>query len=138
MEKPQPIRIEVPEDCGTVYEGQWVERAIRVSRDDYKAIRAVESARKTNWMRDDKLLSRLSGSLAHIYTDWNLEGDDGPLPKPWREPKAFEALAASDLHLFLWVLQKSLAPFGQLVQPDKKSRGGGDGSPDGAEALPSG
>jgi len=137
MEKPQPIRIDVPGEFGTIYEGQWVERAIRTSRDDYKKIRQIEKS-TASWLSDDRALANLSAPLSHIYTDWNLEGDDGPLPKPWGDSKAFEALAASDLHLFLWVLRKSLAPFSELAEPPKKSSGGGDGLPDGAEAIPPG
>jgi hypothetical protein len=118
MEKPQSIKVMVPTEFGTVYEGQWVERVIRVSRDDYKAIRQLEDA-KVSWMRDDKLLAELSAILSHLFTDWNLEGEEGPLPKPWEEPKAFEALAASDLHLFLWLLRKSLASVAELAEPAK-------------------
>ena len=136
MEKPQSIRVAVPSEHGTVYEGQWVDRAIRISREDYKAIRAVEDAKKP-WIRDDKQLAELSIVLSHIYTDWNLEGDDGPLPKPWGDPKAFEALAASDLHLFLWLLRKSLASVAELAVPPKKSSSGGDGVSSGEEAIPS-
>lgn len=136
MDKPQPIRVPVPEEYGAVYEGQWVERAIRVSRDDYKAIRDTEGG-KVSWMRDDKLLASLSVALSHIYTDWNLEGDDGPLPKPWGDPKAFEALAASDLYVFLWLVRICLSPVSELAVPPKKSSGGGDGVPDGAAPIPS-
>ena len=115
---PQSIRVMVPEEYGACYEGQWVERGIRVKREHYKAIRDVQE-REESYLRDDEALTELSLVLASVYTDWNLEGDEGPLPKPWGDPKAFEALASSDLSLFLWLVGKSLAPVASLAEPPK-------------------
>lgn len=116
MDKPQAIRVPVPtEQYGAVYEAQWVERVIRVKREFYKGIRDVD----VKFMRDDEALAELSAILCHVYANWNLEGDDGPLPEPWGDPKAFEALAASDLNLFLWIVRNALAPVAELAEPPK-------------------
>ena len=114
MEVPAHIRIEVPaEEFGDAYEGQWVERRQRIGRDTHKRLE------KLKIFEEDKAFKGASKILATIFTDWNLEGDEGPLPKPWDNPDAFEALMNSDMDLTLWVLLQVATPMAQLVQPSK-------------------
>lgn len=114
-EKPKAISIDVPERFRDAYEGQWVKRRIRVSRSIWKAI--VSGG--TKYFEDDKILAEIAASLAEVFTDWNLEADDGPLPKPWGNPEAFLALADSDIELCAWVVNTSIAPLASLVESEK-------------------
>ena len=119
MEAPASIRIEVPvEEFGDAYKGQWVERRQRIGRP------IIEGLRETTKMFDggkpgEKALKAANKVLSTIFTDWTIEDDDGPLPKPWQNPEAFRALLDSDQDLALWVLGKSYQPVVQLVQPSK-------------------
>ena len=115
MEAPASIRIEVPvEEFGDAYEGQWVERRQRIGKP------LVEEFEKmAEFFTEDKAFKHGCKVLSTIFTDWNLGGDDGPLPKPWENPEAFKALLDSDLDLTLWVLGRIHMPIVQLVQPSK-------------------
>lgn len=131
--KPLAIRIEVPAQYGTAYNGedgrQWVERRQRVSgkalRDldgvgrkltggaqDDLAQDAKEAAKAA--ARDKEAFEKVCKVLAGIFTDWNLEGDKGPLPKPWGNPKAFAALFDSDFTLLVWVGSLPFVTVGDL------------------------
>lgn len=115
MEVPAHIRIEVPaEEFGDAYKGQWVERRQRIGGSWHREIEKIE-----NVFKDMKAFKKASVLLAAVFTDWNLEGDEGPLPKPWDNPDAFRALLDSDLDLALWVLTLTTRPIVQLVQPSK-------------------
>jgi len=56
--------------------------------------------------------------LAAVFTDWNLSGDEGPLPKPWRNAEAFQALMDSDVRLMLWIIELVHTPVSSLLIPD--------------------
>ena len=115
MEAPASIRIEVPvEEFGDAYKGQYVERRQRLGRDTHKELEALG-----NVFSEDKAFEDACELMAAIFTDWTIEGDDGPLPKPWENPEAFKALMDSDMDLTLWVLGLPSIPVVQLVQPSK-------------------
>ena len=115
MEAPASIKISVPvEEFGDAYKGQWVMRRQRIGATIHKELESFK-----NVFSDDKAFKGISKVLATIFTDWTLEGDDGPLPKPWENPEAFKALLDSDLDLTLWVLGLPSTPVVQLVQPSK-------------------
>lgn len=117
MEVPAHIRIEVPaEEFGDAYEGQWVERRQRIGRDAHKQL---EELKVFDSKKGEKAFKTASEILATLFTDWTLEGDEGPLPKPWGNPGAFRALMDSDMDLTLWVLLQVARPMAQLVQPSK-------------------
>ena len=119
MEAPASIRIDVPvEEFGDAYKGQYVRRRQRIGKP------ILDSLQGTTKMFDggkpgEKALKAVNKILATIWTDWNLTGDAGPLPKPWENPEAFKALLDSDQDLALWLLDKSYAPIVRLVQPSK-------------------
>ena len=115
MEAPASIRIDVPvEEFGDAYKGQWVRRRQRVGKpiaDQFEGIKG--------FFTEKKAFEHGCKVLAEIYTDWTLEGDGGPLPKPWGNPDAFVALLDSDLDLSLWILGQIHLKVSQLVQPSK-------------------
>ena len=115
MEAPASIRIDVPvEEFGDAYKGQYVRRRQRIGKP------LVEQFEKmTGFFTEVKAFKYGCKLLAEIFTDWTLEGDGGPLPKPWENPDAFVALLDSDLDLSLWVLGQIHKPVVQLVQPSK-------------------
>lgn len=115
---PAGIRIDVPGDrFGDAYttDGQreWVERRQRVGRDVLKQLEDLE-----NLYSDEKAFKAACPLLAQIFTDWNLSGDDGPLPKPWGNPKAFHALMNSDVRLTLWIIELVHTPMSALLSTD--------------------
>ena len=115
MEVPAHIRIEVPvEEFGDAYAGQWVERRQRVGGPPMRQLDELD-----NVFKEDEQFETVSEIMSTIFTDWNLEGDSGPLPKPWGNPEAFKALLDSDMDLTLWVLIQSRRAMLQLVQPSK-------------------
>ena len=111
--KPLAIRVEVPAQYGTAYDGedgrQWVERRQRVSG---RAIRDLEGLAEK--LSDEQAFKEICKVLAEIFTDWNLESDKGPLPKPWGNPKAFAALFDSDFTVLVWVGSLSFVTVGDL------------------------
>jgi len=115
MEVPAHIRIEIPvEEFGDAYAGQWVERRQRIGRSTVVELEGIKDV-----FKDPEQFAKISEVLATIFTDWTIGGDEGPLPKPWGNPEAFEALVESDLDLALWVLNLVPKPMLQLVQPSK-------------------
>ena len=96
------IRIEVPAEFGTAYDGaegrQWVERRQRISG---KLLKQMENLGEK--VSDEKAFPLICEELAKVILDWNLEGDKGALPKPYKNKKAFEALFESDFSLLMWV-----------------------------------
>ena len=115
MEVPAHIRIEVPvEEFGDAYAGQWVERRQRIGRPAIKQLGELKEV-----FSEEKEFEIACEILGTIFTDWNLESDEGPLPKPWDNPEAFKALMDSDMDLTLWVLRVLGTPMLQLVQPSK-------------------
>ena len=96
------IQIPVPEDFGDAYDGtegrQWVQRRQRVGGTGLKQIEKLSEK-----ISDDKMFKVICDVLSEMYLDWNLESDEGPLPKPYKNRKAFEALFESDFSLFMWV-----------------------------------
>ena len=115
MEVPAHIRIEVPvEEFGDAYTDQWVERRQRIG----KPI-VAKFDEMVGFFTKEEAFEHGCKVLAEIYTDWNLESDDGPLPKPWDNPEAFKALLDSDANLTLWVLEQIRKPVVALVQPSK-------------------
>lgn len=115
---PASIRIEVPEDrFGDAYttdgKREWVDLRQRIGRGVRQQLEALE-----NIYEDKKAFKKLCQSYAQIFTDWTLSGDDGPLPKPWGNPDAFEALMNSDTRLFLWLIELSYTPVSAFLSPD--------------------
>jgi len=114
-EKPASIRVEVPTQHGPAYDGedgrQWVERRQRVSG---KALLALEGLAQK--LSDEKAFEEICKVLADIFTDWNLESDRGPLPKPWNNPKAFAALFDSDFMVLVWVGTLPFLSVGDLFE----------------------
>lgn len=109
------IRVVVPEEYGTAYdEGggrQWVERRQRMGR---ALVRQFESVEK-DFLKKEKAFQKVAELMGQVFTDWNLTGDDGPLPKPWGNSEAFVALVDSDLDLFLWVSSLIYKSISQLL-----------------------
>lgn len=118
-EKPVPIRVEVPPEFGEVYstdgERQWVERRHRISVSMLKGC----EGKLFELLDDDKAFKKLAENMAEVFVDWNIEDDDGPLPKPWRDWKAFQALADSDYELLMWVWNLTFKSLGELL--DRKN-----------------
>lgn len=119
-EKPASIRIEVPEKYGLAYTSedgrQWVDRRQRVGGPGLKVLDSL--GQKLTQMDDkafDKAFEQIKKVLADVITDWNLEGDEGPLPKPWQEPKAFQALYDSNFGLLMWVGSLPFQAVGELI-----------------------
>lgn len=115
---PVSIRIEVPEDrFGDAYTAdgirEWVERRQRLGR---SLLRQLEELEKI--YSDEDAFKTACPLMAQIFTDWNLSGDDGPLPKPWLNAEAFEALANSDARLWLWIIELIHMPVSSLLAPD--------------------
>lgn len=100
---PPGVRVEVPKDFGFAYgtkeEREWVERRQRIGKSLIKEFEELDE-----FYTDEKAFKKGCKTLGKCFTDWNLTGDEGPLPKPWGNPGAFEALIESDLDLSLWVL----------------------------------
>ena len=115
---PAGIRIDVPEEYGSAYttngERQWVERRQRMGRGLVKKLEDVDV-----FTSDSKAFKEGCKVLATIFTDWSLCDDEGPLPKPWGNPEAFDALLECDLDLTLWVLEVLYMPISQLLAPSK-------------------
>ena len=114
-EKPAAIRVEVPAEYGLAYDSgdgrQWVERRQRISGLVLKGLRAVIK----NPFTDEEAFAELAKILATVFTDWDLEGDDGPLPQPWENAKAFHALFESDYRLMDWVGSLPFSTVGELL-----------------------
>ncbi|MBU0791785.1 MAG: hypothetical protein KKC55_15145 [Gammaproteobacteria bacterium] len=114
-EKPVAIRIEVPEKFGPAYDSedgrQWVERRQRVSGAVLKKLIEVTK----NILSDEKAFAEVAKVLAKVFPAWNLEGDDGPLPQPWENAKAFHALFESDYRLMDWVGSLPFSTVGELL-----------------------
>jgi hypothetical protein len=118
-EVPVGIKIEVPEErFGDAYtkngEREWVERRQRLGRKVLKQLAELE-----NIYTDEEAFKLACPLLAQIFTDWNLSGDEGPLPKPWANAEAFEALMDSDVRLMLWVIDLVHMPMSALLVPEK-------------------
>lgn len=116
---PASIRVEVPEEYGSAYTNsdgsrQWVERRQRIGRSLIKKFEKLDK-----YYTDDKAFKEGSKVLATVFTDWTLSDDEGPLPKPWGNPEAFDALLECDLDLSLWVLGLIHTTVAELIQPEK-------------------
>ena len=109
------IRIEVPAEFGDAYDGaegrQWVERRQRISVTSIKGCQG----RLFELLKDEEAFSSLCENMANVFVDWNLEGDEGPLPKPWKSPGAFEALVESDYELLIWVWGLTFRSMAELL-----------------------
>lgn len=118
-EVPAGIRIDVPEEYGSAYttngERQWVERRQRIGKSLAKKLEGLAEA----FSDDNKAAKEAYKILATMFTDWTLCDDEGPLPKPWGSPEAFDALLECDLDLSLWVLGLIHQPISQLLAPSK-------------------
>ena len=113
---PPSIRFHLPkENFGEWYEDQWLERVVKVGRGAFKALKEVG----LEYFSDDEALDVTADALAKVFTAWNLEDNDGPLPQPWENPDAFVALANSDLNLFAWVVSWALQPLELLIGSEK-------------------
>jgi len=116
---PASIRVEVPEEYGSAYTNedesrQWVDRRQRIGRRLRKKLQVL-----SGFFTEDKAFKEGCKVLGSIFTDWNLCSDEGPLPKPWGTPQAFEALLDSDEDVALWVLGLIFIPVAELIQPEK-------------------
>lgn len=113
-DKVPSIRVEVPDEYGDAYDGndgrQWVERRQRIGGKTLDVLREIKEG-----ISDEKAFEIICGELQHIIVDWNLEGDDGPLPKPFSTPEAFKALYASDYRLMNWVAMLPFLGVGDLL-----------------------
>ena len=128
---PAAIRVEVPEEFGEVYDGaegrQWVKRRFRISGYLIKFMEGFSKKLDSIGDTSDEAKAKEAKAnekecwqaLSEVFTDWNLEGDDGPLPKPWKNPKAFAALFESDWILLMWVAGLVAKSIDQLVNPSK-------------------
>jgi len=109
----------VPEEYGDAY--MWAdgirETVTRRQRVGRKLLKRLDVL--TKLFTDDKAFKEGCKILAEVFTDWTLSGDEGPLPKPWGNPQAFEALVDSDLELTIWVLRQIHVPITDLVKPEK-------------------
>lgn len=115
-EVPDSIRIHLPkEEFGEAYDGQWVDRTVRVGRDVWKKLDAIGM----DYFRDDKVLDETADVLATVFTGWNLESNNGPLPQPWGNKNAFIELADSDFNLFIWLLNKAMSALSTIVASEK-------------------
>jgi len=119
MKVPASIRIEVPEQFGSAYTNsdgsrQWVERRQRIGKSLVKKFEELDE-----FYTDDKAFKNGCKVLATVFTDWSLCDDEGPLPKPWGNPEAFDALLECDLDLSLWVLGLIHTTIAELIQPEK-------------------
>jgi len=114
-ETPAEIRVEVPPEFGEVYstdgERQWVERRHRIS---VRILQACEG-KLFEVLEDEKAFQKLCENMGQVFTDWTIEGDSGPLPKPWQNPKAFVALADSDYELLMWVWNLTFMSVAELL-----------------------
>lgn len=115
------IRVTVPEEFGTAYDGedgrQWVERRQRISGKLLKALDGVGAK-----VSDEEAFPIICQELGKVILDWNLEGDGGPLPKPHKNKKAFEALFDSDFSLLMWVASLPFLSMARLLeQADSKN-----------------
>ena len=114
--KPAGIRIEVPEEYGSVYTNadgsrQYVKRRQQIGRAFHKELEGL-----TGLFTEEKQFDKACKVFQWLFTDWDLADDSsGPLPKPWQNPKAFAALADMDLDLTLWVLGLIHTPMAQLL-----------------------
>jgi hypothetical protein len=115
---PVSIQIEVPEDrFGDAYttdgEREWVARRQRLGRGLLRQLEEIEDL-----YTDEDAFKAACPLLAQVFTDWSLSGDEGPLPKPWQNAEAFEALMNSDVRVMLWVIELVHAPVSLLLAPD--------------------
>ena len=105
MKIPASIRIEVPEEFGSVYTNedgsrQYVERRQQVGRSMIRALEALDAL-----FTEEEQFEKACEIYKSIFTDWDLaDSQTGPLPKPWQNAKAFEALMDMDMRLTLWVI----------------------------------
>jgi len=116
---PASIRVEVPEEFGSAYTNadgnrQWVERRQRMGKSLIKKFEKLDK-----FYTDDKAFKEGCKVLATVFTDWDLCDDHGPLPKPWDNPDAFDALLECDLDLSLWALGLIHMTVAELIQPEK-------------------
>lgn len=116
--KPKGFRIVVPKEYGDVYgEGdsrEWIERRQRIGRPII-----LEFAGIKKFLTDKKAFEKGCKLLGRIFSDWNLTGDYGPLPKPWENAEAFKALIDSDQDLFLWVVSTSYKSIAELISAEE-------------------
>jgi len=116
-EKPKPavIRVEVPPELGEIYDGekerQWVERRHRISGATLKACEGTLG----KLINDEQAFEALCVAMSDVLVDWTLEGDDGPLPKPWQNPAAFRALYESDYEVLGWVWNLTFMSVAELL-----------------------
>lgn len=120
FKRPAAQRIRVPTDrFGSAYEGQWVERRLQPDElfDRYiaRVIGAPGYGAGGVWGQLEDQIKILS----LVITDWNLEGDDGPLPKPWLDPGAFLTLYLMDYNMLLWLLDLA-AEFATRVTRERR------------------
>lgn len=120
MDKPEAERIYIPtKRFGSVYDGQWVER--RREYDHQLGLWAFHVT--TAPLYRNHVSAKLNLIATEIFTDWNLSGHEGPLPKPWQNAKAFEALMNTDLTLWIWLLQLAAQPIGYEMNGIKENHG---------------
>ena len=114
--KPAAIRIDVPEEFGSVYTNadgsrQYVERRQQIGRGFHKELEDL-----TQLFTEEEQFDKACKVFQWLFTDWDLADDSsGSLPKPWQNPKAFAALADMDLDLTLWVLGLIRMTMAQLI-----------------------
>ena len=114
--KPAFIRIEVPEEFGSVYTNadgsrQYVERRQQIGRGIRK-----EFVGLSELFSEDEQFEKACETFQWLFTDWDLaDSTTGPLPKPWQTPGAFTALMDMDQDLALWVMQLVNKTMAQLI-----------------------
>lgn len=111
---PSAVRVEVPEDYGACYAGQYIERRVRIGR---RVLRVLDGLKQ--FVADDEQFQTACEIFSALITDWNLKGEEGPLPKPWGNPQAFVELADSDIDLFIWLNNTIYRPVHLLSPPPK-------------------
>ena len=116
-DKPESIRVAVPESFGPAFgEGedrQWVERKVYIGR---KVKTELSDLLEGFDYAENLAFDRLCEIFSTLFTAWKLMDEAGePLPEPWENPKAFEALADASLDLFLWLSRVIHTPLGMLI-----------------------
>ena len=110
IERPEGERIPVPIDrFGSAYDGQWVERRARPDRLFDMMVAIITNGPGYRLGDLHTQIEQQAKILAMTFTDWNLEGDDGPLPKPWLDPGAFLAILETDYRLLMWLMDVAAA-----------------------------
>lgn len=103
--------------AGDTHKEKFVERREAIGLNVYRRISELGGA----FRAEEEALEELYKILSTLILDWDLEDDTGKaLPKPYENPKAFEALADTDADAFIWVLTVVQSPIDQLFEVEEE------------------